>query len=809
MEDKEFLRCGRAISGSSLGPNIKGVLLGRVTKYAPDRSFDTLHISLDLTVDFRQRALTGVCKTTIRAYQDRLKSLEFDAMDLQVSAASVDGARVKHASKKGKLTLKLSKGLSAGQEAEVVIRYKTVKPKSGLHFVYPGSHNPKNPVQVWSQSQPEDARYWFPCHDAPQEKCTSEIKITVPKGFRAISNGSLIDTRHSGSTSTYHWKMDKPHSIYLMSIAAGKFAEVADEWDGIPVTYYCEKGREQDARRGMGKTPKALKFFSEKTGVRYPYDKYAQVAVAEYPGGMEHTTCTTQTDAILIDKRAHLDNDMDTLMAHELAHQWFGDLVTCRDWSHAWLNEGFATYFEVLFQEHDKGLDEADYEMLQNARAYFDEDSRRYRRPIVCATFKYPWTIFDRHLYEKGAWVLHMLRRELGDELWWKCIGHYLSKHRDQSVETSDLILALQEVTGKNFKPFFDQWVFKSGYPVFRVQYEWDKKAKSAKVWVLQTQDVSDENPFFKVKVDFRFTGRGFVKNVTEEITEHLFTYRLASEPQGFEFDPDYWLLKSPNIKKPQLMWEHQLLKAKRARARLAAADTVARWGSDASVALLERAIKTEKFWGAACEMVRSLGTVGSDAAYKALTRLAAQKHPKVRATVAATLGDQDRPEAVSILKKLARDASQRVEAAAYRGLGRLDARASQGLLVKGLSKASWRDGVSSSALSGLSSRRDRASLERLRKLSRQPHSFGLRSEAIRGLVDYASFSPEVVGWLCDTAHDPDERINLQAVSALGRLEDRRALPTLEKLKASPNSRIRVYAEEAIARIRSGIEPKK
>ena len=248
-----------------------------------------------------------------------------------------------------------------------------------------------------------------------------------------------------------------------------------EDWDGIPVVYYCEQGREDDARRGFGKTAKALKFFSEKTGVRYPYPRYAQVAVAEYPGGMEHTTCTTQTDACLIDKRAALDHDLDLLVAHELAHQWFGDLVTCAEWPHAWLNEGFATYFEVLFQEHDKGRDEAEYELLGNARVYFDEESRRYRRAIVCRTYIDPWTIFDRHLYEKGSWVLHMLRHELGDELWWKAIGHYLQQaSRLVRADAGPRRRRSRRPPGRNMQGFFDQWVYRAGHPALRARWSYD-----------------------------------------------------------------------------------------------------------------------------------------------------------------------------------------------------------------------------------------------------------------------------------------------------------------------------------------------
>src|SRR5258708_4750348 len=195
-------------------------------------------------------------------------------------------------------------------------------------------------------------------------------------------------------------------------------------------------------------------------------------------GWMENTAAKTKTDMIHTYERAELDNTSDDIVAHELANQWFGDLVTCRDWSHAWLNEGFATYFECLFTHHDKGQDELDYELYRNQQDYFQEDRDRYRRPIVSRTFKNPWVLFDRHLYQKGAGVLHMLRHELGDDAWWKVMGHYLKKHSYQSVETEDLIVAIEETTGRNLRSFFDQWVFRSGYPQIKVRQLWNERER-------------------------------------------------------------------------------------------------------------------------------------------------------------------------------------------------------------------------------------------------------------------------------------------------------------------------------------------
>ena len=530
------LGCGRRLG-------VQSALLGKPPTYAPDRAFDALHIFLDLDVDLRRKSLSGTCTTTVRARRSGVRRLDFNAVGLKVAKALVDGKPARFSHKNGKLTVVLAKELSESAETKVTATYKVINPEAGLHFV-------REPAQMWSQSQPEDARRWFPCHDSPHAKATSEIRARVPAGYRAVSNGVLVEHETSAGRETWHWKMDRPHSIYLITLVVGVFSEIVEEWDGIPVVYYCEKGREADARRGFAKTAKALKFFSEKTGVRYPYPRYAQVAVAEYPGGMEHTTCTTQTDACLIDKRAALDHDLDLLVAHELAHQWFGDLVTCAEWPHAWLNEGFATYFEVLFQDHDKGRDEAEYELLGNARVYFDEETRRYRRAIVCRTYMDPWTIFDRHLYEKGCWVLHMLRHDLGDELWWKAVGHYLRKHQDASVQTQDLVVAVEEATGRNMQGFFDQWVYRSGHPVLRSRWSYDPKTKKGSFWLMQTQPIDDSHPAFRFGAHVRVTGRGWVRDFHEDVNakEHRFGWKLPGEPLNVEFDPELRLLKKISL---------------------------------------------------------------------------------------------------------------------------------------------------------------------------------------------------------------------------------------------------------------------
>ena len=801
-ESREFLRCGRRLGSGATGSGVQGALLGKPPSYAPDRSFDACHVKLDLDVDLRRKSLSGSCETTVKARRSGVRRLEFDAVDLKVTKVAVDGVPARFQLKNGKLTVVLSQDLSQSLETAVSIRYRVANPEAGLHFV-------RKPAQMWSQSQPEDARRWFPCHDSPHAKVTSEIRARVPAGYRAVSNGVLAERESFGGRETWHWKMDRPHSIYLITLVVGEFSEIVEDWDGIPVVYYCEKGREADARRGFAKTAKALKFFSEKTGVRYPYPRYAQVAVAEYPGGMEHTTCTTQTDACLIDARAARDHDLDLLVAHELAHQWFGDLVTCAEWPHAWLNEGFATYFEVLFQDHDKGRDEAEYELLGNARVYFDEDSRRYRRPIVCRTYMDPWTIFDRHLYEKGSWVLHMLRRELGDALWWKAVGHYLRKHADSSVQTQDLVLAIEEATGRNMQAFFDQWVYRSGHPALRARWSYDESSKKGSLWLLQTQPADDSHPAFKFPVHVRATGRGWVRDFHENVSdkEHRFSWKLPGAPLDVEIDPEFVLLKKLTLAKPSPMWFHQLARGRTAVSRLLAADHVARWGGAKALAALAAQIRREKFWGAAVEMVRALASLPGPDADRALDRLLSDaKHPKVLRAVVSEVARRARPGADVKLASLARrHPALGVQAEATRALGALAGGKHLPLVLKNLKTKSYRDVLAAASISALASTRDPRVLPRLKAAAVAPSPYGARVAALRALADYAAHEPSLVPWLCERVDDPDERLTLAAVAALGSTEDERALPTLERLaKKAGNPRARVYAVEALTRIKAG-----
>ncbi len=384
---------------------------------------------------------------------------------------------------------------------------------------------------------------------------------TVPDTWFVLSNGDLIsDTDNDDGTCTFHWSQTRPHSTYLITLAAGEFARIDASRDGLTVDYYVE---EADLERGeitFKNTPEMITMFEEITGVAFPWAKYSQIVVRDFVfGGMENTSATSMTENILIDKKAARDTTMDGLVSHELAHMWWGDLLTCRDWSHGWLNEGFATFAELLWTERFKGKDEYRQAVLDETASYLGET---YRRRIVTNVYNEPIDVFDRHLYEKGGLVLHTLRGVLGDDQFFRSMRRYVADNQDQTVITQDLVNAIEDETGRNLEWFFDQWVYKGGHSKFDVSWSWDSDTNLAKVTVKQTQGDKDTPKVFRVPtiIDFQAAGAkpvSFNVEITER--EQTFVFPLDAKPAMCRFDPGSTTLKQLIFKKPLTELIYQL----------------------------------------------------------------------------------------------------------------------------------------------------------------------------------------------------------------------------------------------------------
>ncbi|HUA08492.1 MAG TPA: M1 family metallopeptidase [Candidatus Acidoferrales bacterium] len=803
-------------------------LPGSRLQYGPDKAVNVEHIELYLEPDLERCTLDGVCTTTVRAYDEPVERLELDAVDLAIASAHRDGKPLAFSVRDGKVELRFEPPLAPNERVSFRIVYRVSRPRHGLFFVEPTAEYPDKVPHAWTQSQDENARYWFPALDYPHEKQTSQTTVVVPKGLFALANGALIERRDDGDRTSFTYRQDIPHSTYLMSFVAGPFVEARQADAGerkTPVYYYVLPGREADGARAFGNTPRMIEAFEAKIGTPYPFARYSQIAVTDFIfGGMENTSATTQTDRTLHDERAHLDFSSDPLVSHELAHQWFGDLLTCRDWAQAWLNEGFATYFECVWREAHEGYDEYLYDVFGCVARYLEEDGERYRRPIVCNRFRDPIEIFDRHLYEKAGAVLHMLRGELGDGRFWRSIAHYVKQNAQRNVETIDLIRAIEEATGRNMRGFFDQWIYRGGHPELEVSVSWDAKRNAATVTIDQKQHVDEENPPYRFDVDLGFcaavppepaanagpaplAGERRIR-VSVERAHETITVPLDAEPLLVRFDPGARLLGSIEYKFGPALAAAALAGDPDPVARIRAARELAKDGSRIAREALRAAFERDPFWGVLDETAAALGKTRAPFAREILLEALQHAHPKVRRPAAAALGSfRDPGVASALLRVAAQDASYFVRAAALQSLGKTrDPRAFL-VLEAALRERTWNGTVEAGAARGLGELADPRAVDALLEAVRLGRDEGLRRAAAGALGRAAELLyPErarIVDAILRLLDDPMFLVVLAAIAAAEALEDERALPELDRLaNAGFDGRVRRDAAEAAMRIR-------
>lgn len=790
-------------------------LPGTEPQYAPDRKVDVTHIKLDLTFEIENKTMHGTAEISFTTIQGHLHRVTLDAAEMEILKVSTpDGHTLNFEHTGSKLHIELSTSLEKDEESVVIIDYKVVEPRLGLYFVLPDDDYQDKPVQIWTQGQDEDSKYWFPCFDYPNEKATSELIATVDEKYFALSNGVLAETRHdkSAGTKTYHWYQDVPHVSYLISLVVGEYVERTEYYKDIPLSYYVQPGREEEGERSFGKTPDMVKFFSEKLNFDYPYKKYAQIVVEDFVfGGMENTSATTQTAMTLHDERAHQDYESEPLVAHELAHQWFGDLLTCKDWSHAWLNEGFATYFEALYREHDLGEAEFRYEMYQNAKQFFQEDGK-YRRPIVTNKYREPIDLFDRHLYDKGSLVLHMLRYELGDELFWKVMHHYLETHQGGNVETIDLIRAIEEITGRNMKRFFDQWVFGAGYPELKVNYSWesseDGKSGTAKVVIEQTQEVKDETPLFHFPVDLVFVTDNGPETKTVDVTEkqQVSYFQFSNKPERFYFDPKNWILKVVKLEVPQEMLLSQLTDTEDVMMRIDAAQALKEQPSAKIVNALGKALLEDSFWGVQTEIAKVLGEIHTERAMHQLVEGLKVENSKARRAVVDSLGNYHNQTVVEALKPYAKkDASYYVESAANASIGKTRTENAFEIVKASLGKESFNEVIRSGVFSAFAELDTDEAVSLILDYTSVGKPPLARAAAATALGKMGKDRKKAKQRLLDLLRSDEHfRVKIGAVTGLRHLNDASTIPVLKSFAESePNGMLKRLANETARHIQS------
>ncbi|MFL5501340.1 MAG: M1 family aminopeptidase [Gemmatimonadaceae bacterium] len=579
------------------------------------RRYDLQNQVTTLRFDWSRQAVVGRTTLTIAGLPDAapLSTVMVDAGDMTFKRVAGDDKALRYDYDGSVLTVHLASSLRAGQKTSITIDYDGANRSKGAYF-RPAKHI------VWTQGETQDNHFWVPTYDFPNDKTTWEFFIWTAKDERALSNGRLAGSRAVGDSVEWHWIQDKPASTYLMTTVVGNYTVLQDKpWRNVSVGYWTYPDSVDAAWRGFAKTPQAIDVFSRKTGVPYPWVKYDQIVIPEFQyGGMENVTATSQNDAEILHPAASEPQAISIpLMAHELGHQWYGDLLTTRDWGDVWLNEGFATFMEQVFREDDQGVDETALDRL-GAQEQTIEADRRNRRPIVWNKWvNDPIEVFfSGHIYPKGATILQMLRHQLGDALFWKAMNHYTTEHAYGNVVTDDLRKAFEETTGKDFKAFFDQWVYGAGFPVFQVSSAYDAAARRLVINAREVQPRDSMTGFFDVDVDVEArTDSGVVRfvvpvrNGTGEAGANL-----KAAPRSIRWDKGNWILDLTDFPRSTRMMQYQLVNDDDVLGRIEAVDVLAQRPADAmALNALIGATRNDRFWAVRSRAVDAIGVWGSD----------------------------------------------------------------------------------------------------------------------------------------------------------------------------------------------------
>ncbi len=785
--------------------------------YARSRDYDLQHSKIALRFDLEQKKVLGEVTHSLSILHDGTAKIVFDSAGLTIQKVTVNKAAAKFETTGEKLIIPLAAEAKSGDKFDIIIRYEG-KPTKGMYFILPDKDYPDRPSQIWTQGESEDTHYYLPTYDYPNDRLTTETILTVPASWLTVSNGKLVSVSDAGKgLKTWYWKESVPSSTYLITVVAGEFEEVKDTWRGIPVTYYAPKGRGDRLAINFGRTPAMMELFSKKFGVDYAWEKYAQVMVDDFvAGGMENSSATTNTSNSLVHPKLapeYLTGE-DDLISHELGHQWFGDLVTCKDWGDIWLNEGFATFLEAVWSEAHFGKEEADYERWNNAREWF-ESGNLWNKPIVRHDFD-DSSEFDGNAYGKGGWVLYMLRHQLGEDAFYRGIKHYLEVNRGKNVVTADLSKAIEEATHANVDQFFSQWVYGAGAPKFDLSYTYDGEKHQVMLTVKQTQKVEGRVGLFRVPVDVEITTATGPKlyNIVVSKDKQTFSLPAESAPLMVLFDKGGQLLKSAEFHKEKKEWLYQLKNAADLADRADAAVALGKLKNDEEVvAALGEALRNDKAWGVRAIAADTLGKFSDAAASKLLlAALDSNDKPWVRSRVVTALGNfKDDPAVAAKLNSIAKqDDSYRSRAAALQALGHLKGPDVFATLTAAVAADSPDGFLRKAALRSLGSLGDDKAVPLLLQWSAVGKPIDSRTAAINGLGRLQKDNQDITKQIAAYLAEPHFPVRMASIYALGSRGDSTAIPALEALLKSDDLSIEMVPmiKGQIARLKKPADAK-
>lgn len=680
-------------SGAQIVSQTTDAAWKKIYRETAPRINDLVHTKLDVQFDYAKSYLYGKAWITLTPHFYDTDSLSLDAkgMDIKKLALMKNTSMVplKYSYDGMVLRIKLDRMYKRGDNYIVYVDYTSkpnelktqgsaaIKDAKGLYFINPNGEDKDKPTQIWTQGETEANSVWFPTIDKPNQRCTDEIYMTVPAKYVTLSNGLLISQKkNADGTRTDYWKMDLPHAPYLFFMGVGDYAIVKDAYKGKEVSYYVEKPYEAVARKIFGLTPEMIAFYSRITGVDYVWPKYSQITGRDYvSGAMENTTATLHTDALQQDARELVDgNKYEEYVAHELFHQWFGDLVTTESWSNLTVNESFANYSEVLWNEYKYGKDEADAKNFEDMQDYLRSGSAA--KDLVRFHYADKEDMFDAVSYNKGGRILHMLHSYLGDSAFFKGLNLYLTTNKFKSAEAQQLRLAFEEISGRDLNWFFNQWYYGSGNPDVDISYTYDDAAGKATVTIKQNQ-ATDKVFRLPLAIDVYNGKEKTRRNVWVENKTDMFVFNYSKRPDLINVDADKVILWDKKDNKTLENFIAQYKYAGNYVDRREAIDFCAEKQDDPKAFEIIKLALKDKFYGIRSYAMDQLDfkneNVKKEIEPTILDMAKNEPKPAVRATAIAVLGLYAKEEYKPIFEKAVNDSSYSIAGEALGGLARLD----------------------------------------------------------------------------------------------------------------------------------------
>lgn len=792
--------------------------------YPADLTLEPVHLDIDLHVDVLGHSASGTVTHTLRANAGDVSSITLNAVDLDIESVTSPDAELTHRYDGRELTVTFAKPLAKGDERKLAIKYRVEKPATGLFFFGPCEKYPKRPIYAATDHETERARHWLPTIDLPNVRPTLDFHLRANADYTILANGALQNEEtHDDGTKTVHWHLDHPCPSYLTCFAIGDFVRCDDgEHDGKPIAYFTSKYfTAEDLKRGFGRTGKMLDWMTKKLDSKYPFPKYFQFALPEFGGAMENISLVSWADYFVMTETMAQEMTWitDQVNLHEMAHTWFGDHIVCRDYANAWLKESWAVFIETLWLEDSKGVEEGQYDFYSNCQAYFNEADNSYVRPIATRKFDHSWKMYDRHLYPGGAARLHMLRHDLGEDVFLAATRDYVKTFGNRTVETDDFRKIMEEHSGRSLGKWFDQWIFGKGYPKLKCSYSHDKDKGEFTISIEQTQVDKKKGVGlfdFTTEVGWFIDGKMHTQTLRIHERKHSVVVKVEGEPEIVRIDPKARSVCGIEFNPGDEMLRKQLTDSEDVIGRILAANELAKTGKRKNVAAVLDHYKNEKFWGVRVRMVQALGKAGTQSAVEALAEIVGyETDGMVCESALRALGEYRDPLVIEAAEKFLDSGPNlhRARGAAYDILGAQRGNAPLDRLLEAAKTPSAYGWEQSGALRALAGSRNKDALPTIEAALKYGADDRARPAAAMSLGAAAKMQDDATQAhatevLVDHLRDPIGRVQKAAATGLVRLGATSAIGKLHAFKATVSDQEATDIDAQIRAIRASAKPK-